>query len=136
MGLDAARIRALPIFSELSDEQAERVAAWCEEREVSAGARPAAEGASGYAFFLIEHGTAEVTKDGVGVATLGPGDFFGEMALLGEGGRRLASVVATSPMRLAVMFGTEFRRMEAECPEVAGRLRLAMEQRAAQLREA
>ncbi len=65
------------------------------------------------------------------VAALGPGDFFGEVAMLGETGRRMAEVVATSPMRLAVMFGSEFRRMETEAPEVIDRLRSAMQSRLA-----
>jgi CRP-like cAMP-binding protein len=63
--------------------------------------------------------------DGRVVAALGPGDFFGEGAILGEG-RRVASVVSTSPVRLIVLHGQEFRRMEAAMPDVARRLEEAL----------
>ena len=62
------------------------------------------------------------------VAQLGPGDFFGEMAIMGDG-RRVADVVATAPMTLYAMFGTSFREMEAELPEVAAQIRIAVETR-------
>jgi len=126
MGTDPAVLQALPIFAGLSREQCERVAGWCEEREAEAGDRLTPEGASGYTFFLIEEGTAEVSRDGEFLAELGPGDFFGEGALLGESGRRNASVVAASPMRLAVMYGTAFRQLEAEFPQVAEHVRATM----------
>ena len=119
----------MPLFAGLSEEEHERLANWFEEREVSADSRLTSTGASGYVFFVIQEGTAEAQIDGTSVGELGPGDFFGEVALLGETGRRMAAVVATSPMRLAVMFGTEFRRMEAELPVVVERLRAAMNER-------
>jgi CRP-like cAMP-binding protein len=75
-------------------------------------------------------GTAAVTSEGQSVATLGPGDFFGEIATLGDG-RRTATVTSTSPVRLLVMFGTEFRRLEAAHPEIATRLTEAMQARLA-----
>jgi CRP-like cAMP-binding protein len=126
MGADPAVLQTFPIFAGLSREQCERIAGWCEEREVEAGDRLTPQGASGYTFFLIEEGTAEVSRDGEHLAELGPGDFLGEGALLGESGRRNASVVAASPMRLAVMYGTAFRQLEAELPEVAERIRGVM----------
>jgi voltage-gated potassium channel len=61
-------------------------------------------------------------------ADLGPGDFFGEIAILGDG-RRTATVTTTSPSQLLVMFGTEFRRLEHAHPEIAGRIEEAMRQR-------
>ena len=51
------------------------------------------------------------------------GRYFGEMAILGEAGRRTASVMATSPMTLAAVFGTEFWRIEQELPEIVDRIR-------------
>ncbi len=129
MSIDPTRLEAVPLFSGLAREQLERIAGWFEERTVSPGDRLTSEGASGYVFFVIEEGTAEARIDDDRVGRLGPGDFFGEVALLGDSGRRMAAVVATSPMRLGVMFGTEFRRMEAELPEVVERLRSAMIER-------
>lgn len=84
----------------------------------------AGEGASGYSFFLLVDGTAVVTAGGTQLATLGPGDFFGEMAILGDG-RRTATVTTTSSARLFVMFGTEFRRLQQAYPEIAARLEQA-----------
>ncbi len=126
---DPAMLREMPLFSGLSDDESERVAGWFEQRGVSTGDRLTSEGASGYVFFVIEEGTAEAQVDAEAVGTLGPGDFFGEVALLGQSGRRMADVVATSPMRLSVMFGTEFRRMEQEFPQVVERLQAAMQER-------
>jgi CRP-like cAMP-binding protein len=115
---DAAELRSVPLFSSLTLEQAIQVAEWSELRTVDPGRDITPEGASGYSFFVILEGTAEVRHEGSAVGELGPGDHFGEIALLG-GGRRTASIVATSPMRLASMFGTEFRRLERELPAVA-----------------
>ena len=56
------------------------------------------------------------------INTLGPGDFFGEIAVM-SGGRRSASVVATSPLRLVTIFNREIWRLEREAPEVASVLR-------------
>ena len=61
---------------------------------------------------MIEEGTAKVLKGGEEIAELGPGDFFGEIALL-ETERRTATVVAATPMRVIVMFQREFRQMES-----------------------
>jgi len=77
-----------------------------------------AEGDSGARFFVIVEGEAEVLKDGEVVRRLGPGDHFGEIALLAEG-PRTASVVAVTPLKVLVMFGTSFRLLEDRYPEVA-----------------
>jgi len=122
------RVRAQPLFGSLSDGELERVADWLEIRTAAAGERLTPEGAAGYTFFLIEDGTAQAIHDGTLVGDLGPGDFFGEMAILGDG-RRFADVVATTPMTLFAMFGTNFREMEAELPVVASRIRDAMNER-------
>jgi CRP/FNR family cyclic AMP-dependent transcriptional regulator len=70
--------------------------------EVPAGSRLVRQGARGDAFFLIERGHASVNRDDNEIADLGPGDFFGELALLGGGGRT-ASVVAATDMRVRVV---------------------------------
>jgi CRP-like cAMP-binding protein len=88
------------------------------------------EGAAGYSFFILIQGSAVVTSEGADRAALGPGDFFGEIAILGNG-RRTATVTTTSPTRLLVMFGTEFRELQQAQPEIAARIEEAMQQRIA-----
>ena len=126
------RLRTIPLFADLRLEDLDRVASWLEIREESEGRRLTPEGASGYEFFVIEDGTAEVHHEGAKVGSLGPGDFFGEMAMMGDG-RRVADVVATSPITLFEMFGTHFRELEMILPEVAARIRATLEERRAAL---
>jgi CRP-like cAMP-binding protein len=118
----------LPLFEDLSGEELDLLVSWTEEHEVSRGQSLVSEGAAGYVFFVIEDGTAGVERDGEFLRELGPGDHFGEIAIL-DGGRRTATVVATSDMRILAMFGTEFRRLEAELPDLADRIRATMHDR-------
>ena len=126
------RLRTIPLFADLRPEDLDRVASWLEIREESEGRRLTPEGASGYEFFVIEDGTADVNHEGAKVGSLGPGDFFGEMAMMGDG-RRVADVVATSPITLFEMFGTHFRELEMILPEVAARISATLEERRAAL---
>ena len=103
MGIDLARLAESPLFASLSGEELADIAAKMEERHAEAGERLAIQGSSGYFFFLIEDGTAEVSQDGEVIAALGPGEFFGETAIL-ETRRRTATVIASTPMTMAVMF--------------------------------
>ncbi len=123
--MDIDRLKTLPLFADLSNRELERIAAWADEVDLPAGKHLIEQGAFAHEFFVIAEGTAEVTHDGQHLADLGPGDFFGEIALL-ENHRRTASVVATSPLRVVVMFAREFEAMERELPEVAARVREAM----------
>ncbi len=86
------------------------------------------EGASGYTFFVILEGTVDVDRGGELIETLGPGDFFGEMAILGSG-RRNATVTASTRVELVVLFGTVFRTMESEHPDVAERIKRKVAER-------
>ncbi|MBV8256299.1 MAG: cyclic nucleotide-binding domain-containing protein [Actinobacteria bacterium] len=127
--VSAAEIAGIPIFENLDAEQLAQLASWFESKDVSPGVKLAGEGASGYSFFVIAEGEAQVTAAGEEIATLGAGDFFGEMALLGEG-RRLATVTTTTPSRVLVLFGTEFRRLQAEHPDISETIEAAMRERA------
>jgi CRP-like cAMP-binding protein len=89
------------------------------------------EGASGYTFFVILEGTVDVDRDGERVESLGPGDFFGEMAILGSG-RRNATVTASTHVELLALFGTVFRTMESDHPQVAELIREKVAERARQ----
>ena len=129
---DPVRLKTVPLFSDLPDEDLHVIASWFQVEEVSEGRRIAPEGAAGYQFYVIDQGTADVTHDGIAVASLGPGDHFGEMAMVGDG-RRMADVVASSPMTILAMFGTAFREMETGYPALAARIRATAEERLADL---
>jgi CRP-like cAMP-binding protein len=116
--VDAQVLAAVPLFASLDDLQLTQIAPWFEARSVSAGTELVGQGASGYSFYILTEGSAVVATDDAALAELGPGDFFGEAAILG-GGRRDASVVITSPSQVLVMFGTEFRRLQQAQPEIA-----------------
>ena len=122
------RLRAIPLFGDLTDEELDALASWFTVEEVSTSRRLTPEGASGYMFYVIESGTADVVRADERIAQLGPGDFFGEMALMGDG-RRIADVIATSPMVVLAMFGTAFRELEAKMPEVASKIRTTVTER-------
>jgi CRP-like cAMP-binding protein len=123
------RLRAVPLFSTLSDDELAALAGRFEEREAKAGTRLTTEGASGYTFFVIDSGAVEVARDGSVLTTLGPGDFFGEAAIL-SGERRNATITSTAETRLWVMFGTEFRILEREWPAIAETIVETMARRA------
>jgi CRP-like cAMP-binding protein len=127
-------LTGIPLFAGLSDEERTSLAEWFETSDASAGTVLVSEGAAGYSFYVLIDGAAEVTVGDETVATYGPGDFFGEMAILG-GGRRNATVTVTAPSRLLSMFGTEFRMLEEVQPDIAARLEETMQQRAAELDE-
>jgi CRP-like cAMP-binding protein len=120
--MDPARLAKIPLFSELNLEQRAHVAGVCSELEIEEGATLLREGDFGYAIFVITAGTADVLKDGVVIRSLGPEDVFGEIAVL-SGGRRTATVVATSPMRLVTVFNRDVWQLEQDAPEVGGALR-------------
>jgi CRP-like cAMP-binding protein len=126
---DPDRLAAIPLLSELSSSELQQVARWTEVRHADAGDRLVGEGAAGYSFFVIEDGHAAVTSEGNDLGTLGEGDFFGEIAILGEGGRRTATVTATSPVTYLAIFGSDSRQLERELPSAAARIRQAMAQR-------
>ena len=130
LGVDATELEHIPLFASLSGEEAEHLAGHLEERHVEAGEHLALSGASGYFFFAILEGTVEVSHEGEVVATLGPGDYFGEMAIL-ENKRRNSTVTSTTPMRLAVLFGADFAKLCKDHPEIAAQVEATMAERAA-----
>lgn len=120
----------VPLFADLEAEAAEVIAGRFDIERYDTGRRVVLEGSSGYAFYVVAEGQAAVSHEGEVLRTLGPGDFFGEIAILG-GGRRTATVTATEPVTAWKMFGTAFREMEKARPDVAGALQEAMRQRLA-----
>ena len=132
VAVSVADLAGIPLFSSLSESDLEQLAAWFDTRTAGEGVNLTGQGAPGYSFFVLADGKASVNADGAQIATLGPGDFFGEMAILGDG-RRNATVTTTAPARLFVMFGTDFRRLQQAQPEVAQRLQAAVVRRQAEL---
>jgi cAMP-dependent protein kinase regulator len=126
--VDPGRLKSLPLFEGVSDEELSRIAPFVDETSVSEGTHLVDEGDYSYQFMAIEEGTAEVLRGGEKLADLGPGDFFGEMGLL-EKDRRNASVVATSPLRLITMTGWDLKRLEKTAPDVAQRIRGTLDAR-------
>jgi CRP/FNR family transcriptional regulator, cyclic AMP receptor protein len=126
--MDPQGLRAIPLFATLSDHDLELVGQFVSEVSVSAGKHLVDEGDYAYEFFMIEDGTAEVTRAGEKVAELQAGDFFGEVGLL-EKQRRNASVVARTPMRLITLSHWDVTRLRKRWPEVYERLREATEAR-------
>lgn len=126
--MDADRLKQIPLFRDLPRRDLERLASWADEVDVRPGRRLIDQGTFPHEFMVIETGSAEVTHDGKHLAELGPGDFFGEMALL-EKHRRTATVIATSELRVIVMHAREFGAMEEQMPAVAQRIRTVMEER-------
>jgi CRP-like cAMP-binding protein len=129
--METARLAAFALFAGLDDDDLASISAAASEVTVEEGHALATEGDFGYALYAIERGTAEVSTDGTGLRTLGPGEVFGEIALLASG-RRTATVTATSPMQLIAFFKRDVWALEERAPDVAARLRaLIAERRAA-----
>ncbi len=123
-------LAAVALFADLEERQLGEVAGWFEERTVDSGTRLTGEGAAGYTFYVLVDGAAAVTSGERTLATLGPGDFFGERAILGDG-RRTATVTTTEPSRVLVMFGTEFRRLVEAEPAIARAITASVQERLA-----
>lgn len=115
------RLAGIPLFAGTGGRELERVARLCTEVDVPAGRTLCRQGETGREFFVIESGTVSVSVDGESVASLGPGDFFGELALL-DGGPRTATVTAEDDVRVLVVSRQEFAGLLEEDPIVAVRM--------------
>jgi len=126
--LDASRLKSIPLFEEVGEEELAQIAPFATEVEVEAGRELVREGDFSYEFMAIEEGEAEVTRGGEHVAELGPGDFFGEMGLL-ERTLRNATVTAKTPIRLVTLTGWDLKRVERSAPAAMERIRSVLEER-------
>jgi CRP/FNR family cyclic AMP-dependent transcriptional regulator len=118
MSLDPEVLKKVDLFSGLDDKEAKKLAPLFKERDFGAGAVMAEEGKHGVGFFVIESGTAKVTVHGEERTTLGPGSYFGEVALIDDGART-ATVTAESDVRAHVLVAWDFRAMVKEDPDLA-----------------
>jgi CPA1 family monovalent cation:H+ antiporter len=131
--MDAARLAKVPLFAELDEVERATLASAASEVEASTGQPIAVQGDFGHALYAIEEGNADVLVDGEKVRSLGPGDVFGEVAVV-VSGRRTASVVATSQMKLLAFFKRDVWALEKSSPELAERLRELVAERVASSR--
>jgi CRP-like cAMP-binding protein len=113
-------LRQVPLFAGCSREELETVARLADEIDVPAGRALTREGANGREFVVLLDGTAVVERDGEALATLGPGDFLGEIALLTRS-PRTATVTTTAPARLLVLTDRAFRELTDRIPAMAAR---------------
>jgi CRP-like cAMP-binding protein len=114
--MDPNRLTAISIFSELSPEEARRLATFATETSVAEGQILMKQGDYSTELIAIEEGTADVMRDGEKIASLKEGDLIGEMGLF-ERRPRNADVIATSPMRVVKLTHWEIRRMSADTVE-------------------
>jgi CRP-like cAMP-binding protein len=108
--MDPSRLRAIPLFSSLSDAEARKLATFATETSVAQDQILMKQGDYSTDLIAIEEGTADVLRDGERIASVGAGDLIGEMGLLSRE-LRTASVIATSPMRIIKLTHWEVARM-------------------------
>ena len=118
-------LQRVPLFSDLDRKELERIAASMKERTFGAGETVTAEGSSGVGFFVIASGSAKVTVGGEDRRRLGPGDYFGEVALLNESART-ATITAESDLKCYGLTSWEFRPLVETQPSIAWKLLQAM----------
>jgi CRP/FNR family transcriptional regulator, cyclic AMP receptor protein len=114
--MDEKRLKEIPIFSNLSDEEAHRLAAFATETSIAEGQILMKQGDYSVELIAIEEGQADVIQNGKQVARLGKGDLIGEMGLL-ERRQRNADVIAATPMRVMKLTHWEIRRMSDDTIE-------------------
>jgi CRP-like cAMP-binding protein len=115
-------LSGLELFADLPPDRLAELASRFQIEEHPVGTMLTREGDAGYAFFVLVQGTARVAQGYNEIRVLGPGDFFGELSIVGDG-RRTASVQASERVTLWSMFGPDFRTFEHDFPELAERIR-------------
>jgi CRP-like cAMP-binding protein len=121
----AETLKKVPLFAGLDDRELAKIAGGMQERRVGVGETVVTQGAGGAGFFVIEEGTADVTVNGEPRGSLGPGDYFGEIALL-TGSERTATITATTDMLCFGMTPWEFRPLVEGNSGIAWKLLTAM----------
>ena len=111
-------LSTVPLFANLGRKDLERIANNMADRRFDAGSTVTEQGGSGVGFFVIEDGQATVSVAGEEVRKLGPGDYFGEIALI-DNGRRSATIVADTDLQCRGMTAWEFRPQVQSNSEMA-----------------
>jgi CRP/FNR family cyclic AMP-dependent transcriptional regulator len=120
----------VPLFARCSKRDLARIAQLADEVDLAAGKVLTQEGTRGREFFVVLEGSAEVSKEKQHLATLGTGDFFGEIALVTDRART-ATVTATEPMRALVITDRAFRELLRNSPDIQGKVLAAVADRLA-----
>jgi CRP-like cAMP-binding protein len=121
-------IQKVPLFADLDRRELQDLAGWFKERSFSAGDEIVTEGRGGIGFFVIENGEASVSVHGDERGSLGPGDYFGEVALIDEGARS-ATITAKSNLRTYGLTSWEFRPLVENNASIAWKLLQTMAKR-------
>jgi CRP-like cAMP-binding protein len=127
----ATALGRAPLFENLARAELVALAKVTEDLEVDDGKVLAREGEIGHEFFVIVDGDVVVTKGGQEIRRLGPGDFFGEIALVWESPRRTATVAAAGPVRFFVLTRQAFRSLIAHHPDIEKKVLDVLEERVA-----
>ncbi len=125
-------LRSIPLFAGIDDKHLKRIADGFSDRTFSAGQELVVEGSGGVGFFVIESGEARVSVEGDPRRELGPGDYFGEVALI-DGGSRTATVTATTDGKMYGMTSWQFRPLVEDNASIAWPLLEAMAKRTREL---
>jgi CRP/FNR family cyclic AMP-dependent transcriptional regulator len=126
--MDESDLQSIPLFESLPRDGRRLVAQHADQMEVPKGTELVRQGEFAYEFFVIESGGAEVLRDGERIAELGPGDFLGEMGIVGQAARN-ASVVTTIVSDVIVMTGQALRSIAQSNSDVASQIQAAVEER-------
>lgn len=117
--MDESRLRQVRPFADLSTAERKMLARIIDEFSVPTGTTLVSEGDYGYEFMVIEEGTVDVIRHGERINTMGPGDFFGELAVIGDGAQRNATIVASSPVRVLMLSAHHMRMVRERMPRIA-----------------
>jgi CRP/FNR family transcriptional regulator, cyclic AMP receptor protein len=128
--VDAGRLKSIPVFANLNDDELSHIAAFASEVSVPAGKELVREGDYSYDVLAIKEGTATVERGGDKIADLGPGDIIGEMGVL-ERSQRSATVTATSPMMLVTLDNWDVKRLSKVAPGAIEKIREVVAERKA-----
>jgi CRP/FNR family cyclic AMP-dependent transcriptional regulator len=123
-------IRRAPLFAQCSKRELAEVASIADELDLPAGRELIREGQRGREFFVLLEGEADVTRDGKRIATMKPGDFFGEIALISNA-PRTASVTASTPVRVLVVTERSFKSLLERVPSIQLKVLRALAERLA-----
>jgi CRP-like cAMP-binding protein len=121
-------LKKVPLFAGLEKRELEEIAGSMRERRVAAGNTVVEQGAGGAGFFVIDEGEADVFVDGEHRTTIGPGDYFGEIALL-TGSDRTATITAKTDMLCYGMTTWDFKPLVEDNATIAWKLLTAMAQK-------
>ena len=110
-------IKGVPLFASASKQELAEIASIADEIDLPEGKVLIKEGDTGREFFVLVDGTAEIARGGKKVAAIGPGDFFGEIALIAKTPRN-ATITTTSPVRALVITDRAFRQLLDHAPQI------------------